>query len=123
MCAIFRRRLRSVLTGGGLRESSGIPGENGSGQTRLEGCGPRPNVARAQRSTKWCAADPGSYRTPSLRRSRIRGAQDSGAEACREANRRVLGREGVGATICIEDAGRRFSGGNVPSKVASPPGD
>ena len=31
MCAIFRRRLRSVLTGGGLRESSGTPGENRSG--------------------------------------------------------------------------------------------
>src|SRR4029077_4216221 len=31
-------------------------------------------VSRAQRSTKWCAADPGSLQTPSLLRSRISGA-------------------------------------------------
>src|SRR5207247_10648942 len=31
-------------------------------------------VSRAQRSTKWCAADPGPLRTPSLERSRISGA-------------------------------------------------
>src|SRR4029077_12181326 len=31
-------------------------------------------VSRAQRSTKWCAADPGSLQTPSLLRSRISGS-------------------------------------------------
>src|ERR1700722_14673258 len=31
-------------------------------------------VSRAQRSTKWCAADPGSLQTPSPERSRISGA-------------------------------------------------
>src|ERR1700692_1055859 len=31
-------------------------------------------VSRAQRSTKWCAADPGPLRTPSLGRSRISSA-------------------------------------------------
>jgi hypothetical protein len=31
-------------------------------------------VSRAQRSTKWCAADPGPQQTPFLGRSRISGA-------------------------------------------------
>src|SRR5580704_16428286 len=57
-------------------------------------------VSRAQRSTKWCAADPGSLRTLSLQRSRIscaslRAAPRPGNSSHR--NRLKFGRKAVHA--------------------------
>jgi hypothetical protein len=54
-----------------------------------------PGAAQHEATAQWCAADPGSLRTPSLERSRISGAPLHFAPRCTASGTRVIGRRGV----------------------------
>ncbi len=62
-------------------------------------------VSRAQRSTKWCAADPGSLRTPRLQRSRISGAPLRFAARCTASGTRAHLRASFTPVLHLRRAG------------------
>ncbi len=51
-----------------------------------------PGAAQREATAQWCAADPGSLRTPSLERSRISGAPLHFVSRCTASGTRVIGR-------------------------------